>query len=163
MSRIAKAFQDFSHKLASTGLFSIVPQCRNLEQAWVEIPPDFPRHRNSPSPDAIGFFGHRSQVSNQGGFTMFLRPSNLYRAFFCAVGLVMIIVGLECLAIDSAMLAPGILEDAKPLGPDSNGWFSSQPSLPQGKIFRPRDWFPWSMLAGGSIVAIYAQAVRTVG
>jgi hypothetical protein len=93
---------------------------------------------------------------------MYLRPSNLYRAFFCAVGLVMIIVGLECLAIDSAMLSPGVLEDARAMGPEGNTWFNSQPALPQGRIFRPKDWFPWSMLAAGSIVAIYAQAVRSV-
>jgi hypothetical protein len=74
----------------------------------------------------------------------------------------MIIVGLECLAIDSAMLSPGVLEDARAMGPDGNTWFNSQPALPQGRILRPKDWFPWSMLAAGSIVAIYAQAVRTV-
>jgi hypothetical protein len=75
---------------------------------------------------------------------------------------VMIIVGLECLAIDSAMLSPGVLEDARAMGPEGNTWFNSQPALPQGRILRPKDWFPWSMLAAGSIVAIYAQAVRTV-
>jgi hypothetical protein len=74
----------------------------------------------------------------------------------------MIIVGLECLAIDSAMLSPGVLEDARAMGPEGNTWFNSQPALPQGRIVRPKDWFPWSMLAAGSIVAIYAQAVRTV-
>ncbi|MCE2814849.1 MAG: hypothetical protein ACK480_04315 [Planctomycetota bacterium] len=90
---------------------------------------------------------------------MFLRPSNLYRAFFCAVGLVMIIVGLECLAIESALFSPGIFEDTA-VAAQQNPWFNSQPQMPQGKIFRPKDWFPWSLLAIGSIVAIYSQAVR---
>ena len=90
---------------------------------------------------------------------MFLRPSNLYRAFFCAIGLVMIIVGLECLAIESALFSPGIFEDTATAS-QQNPWFNSQPQIPQGKIFRPKDWFPWSLLAIGSIVAIYSQAVR---
>ena len=93
---------------------------------------------------------------------MFLRPSNLYRAFFCAVGLVMIIVGLECLAIESALFAPGIFEDTK-VASQQTPWFNSQPQVPQGRVFRPKDWFPWSLLAIGSIVAIYSQAVRTNG
>jgi hypothetical protein len=37
---------------------------------------------------------------------------------------------------------------------------NSQPIAPQGKIFQPKEWFPWSLLAVGSIVAIYSQAVR---
>jgi len=90
---------------------------------------------------------------------MFLRPASLYRAFFCAVGLVMIIVGLECLVIESAMFSPGIFEDAK-FAPQQNTWMNSQPIMPQGKIFQPKEWFPWSLLAVGSIVAIYSQAVR---
>ena len=90
---------------------------------------------------------------------MFLRPANLYRAFFCAVGLMMIIVGLECLAIESALFAPGIFDDTK-AALQQNAWLNSQPVLPQGKIFQPKDWFPWSLLAVGSIVAIYSQAVR---
>jgi hypothetical protein len=92
---------------------------------------------------------------------MFLRPPTLYRAFFCAIGLVMIIVGLECLVIDSALFSPGIFEDTK-LAVQENQWFNSQPPMPQGNVFRPKDWFPWSLLAIGSIVAIYSQAVRNL-
>ena len=90
----------------------------------------------------------------------FLRPSNLYRAFFCAIGLVMVIVGLECLAIDSAMFSPGVFEDVQAAVPQSQAWFNSAPPVPQGKIFRPKDWFPWSLLAVGSIVAIYSHTFR---
>jgi len=34
-----------------------------------------------------------------------IKPATLWRAFFCAVGIVLIIVGIECLLIDSAVLA----------------------------------------------------------
>jgi hypothetical protein len=98
-------------------------------------------------------------ANSKSSAIMFLRPSNLYRAFFCALGLVMIIVGLECLAIESALFSPGIFEDTA-AATQQNPWLNSQPPMPQGKIFRPKDWFPWSLLAVGSIVAIYSQAVR---
>jgi hypothetical protein len=66
--------------------------------------------------------------------TMFLRPSSLYRAFFCAVGLVMIIVGLECLAIESALFAPGVFEDTN-VAAQQNPWLNTpRENLPTQRL-----------------------------
>jgi len=61
----------------------------------------------------------------------------MWRSFFLAVGITLIIIGVECLFVDSAMMAA---ED----GP---------------KPFTPPDWAPWSMLSGGAIVILYSFTI----
>jgi hypothetical protein len=90
-----------------------------------------------------------------------IRPATMWRAFFCAVGIVLIIVGIECLLIDSAILVAGVLDDptAQP-AQASGGLFSAPASNAADRVFRPSDWFPWSLLASGAIVLLYSISLK---
>jgi hypothetical protein len=83
----------------------------------------------------------------------------MWRAFFSAIGIVLIIVGIECLLIDSAVLVAGVLDE--PIPPQQTGGLFSVPQ-PTGidRVFRPSEWFPWSMLACGAITLLYSISLR---
>jgi hypothetical protein len=80
----------------------------------------------------------------------------VWRAFFFAVGIMLVIVGVECLLIDSATLA----SDANKVETVtvSNGWFQPPQKIEvaSGKTVRPADYIPWSLLASGAIVLLYS-------
>jgi hypothetical protein len=86
-----------------------------------------------------------------------IRPATMWRAFFSAIGIVLIILGLECLAIDSATFAGPAEEQAAAGG--LGGFFASAAPA-SNRVFRPTEWFPWSMLAIGSIVVLYSISLR---
>lgn len=78
----------------------------------------------------------------------------MWRAFFFAVGAMLIIIGVECLLIDSATFA----SDQPEVVQVNNGWFqpASTMQVSSGKVFRPKDWVAWSALASGAVVVIYS-------
>ncbi|HOM16472.1 MAG TPA: hypothetical protein PK777_12840 [Thermoguttaceae bacterium] len=71
----------------------------------------------------------------------------MWRAFFQAVGIFLFIVGVECLAIEQAVLRihdpPTSMAD--PVGP--------------AKVFRPTEWMPFSLMATGAITLIYSFTI----
>lgn len=74
----------------------------------------------------------------------------MWRSIFIAVGIMAIIVGLECLVIDSADLysaaetkAGNFINPATVPAPDVEKW-------------RPKEWFPWVILSVGAITVLYA-------
>jgi hypothetical protein len=74
----------------------------------------------------------------------------MWRSIFIAVGIMAIIVGLECLLIDSAYLYSAAETDARSFLSPSGG-----PS--EGiREWRPKEWFPWTVLSGGAIIVLYA-------
>lgn len=88
-----------------------------------------------------------------------IKPATLWRAFFCAVGIVLMIVGIECLLIDSAVLVAGVIDE--PLRAQNSGsLFSAPPPRANNRIFKPTEWFPWSLIAAGAIVMLYAVSLR---
>jgi hypothetical protein len=79
----------------------------------------------------------------------------MWRAFFSAIGIVLLILGVECLLIDSAVLAAGVVDDPMPI--QNAGLFgASAPQMASSRIFRPAEWIPWSLLASGAVVLLYA-------
>ena len=74
----------------------------------------------------------------------------MWRSIFIAVGIMAIILGVECLVIDSADIysATGTQASsfANPLG---------QPSVSTHQ-WRPKEWFPWVFLSTGTITILYA-------
>jgi hypothetical protein len=92
------------------------------------------------------------------GEKIMIRPATMWRAFFSAIGIVLIILGLECLAIDSATFVaqPG---DDGPAAQAFSGMMASAPAV-SNRVFRPTEWFPWSLLAIGSIVVLYSISLR---
>lgn len=88
-----------------------------------------------------------------------LEISFVWRAFFFAVGTMLIIVGVECLLIDSATLAAEGPEEIQVTG--NQGWFQ-QPKVvkvPAARTVRPPEWVPWSLVASGAVVVLYAMTL----
>ncbi|MEZ6133797.1 MAG: hypothetical protein R3C53_02695 [Pirellulaceae bacterium] len=81
----------------------------------------------------------------------------MWRAFFFAIGTMLVIVGVECLLIDSAILA----SDQPEAYHVNQGWFQQSASLivaPE-RVVRPPDWIPWSLIASGAVVVLYAMTL----
>lgn len=78
----------------------------------------------------------------------------MWRAFFFAIGTMLIIVGVECLLIESATLA----SERREAVPVSQSWFQPSQSLTvsEGKVVKPAEWIPWSLIASGAIVLLYS-------
>jgi hypothetical protein len=87
---------------------------------------------------------------------MSLLPSSSYRkfimrrAFFIALGIMAIIIGLECLVIDSASFYSAKQTDASSFFDPSGA-----PSF-NTRVWYPKDWIPWAALSGGAITVLYA-------
>lgn len=85
----------------------------------------------------------------------------MWRAFFSAIGIVLIIVGIECLLIDSAVLVAGVLDDPSVPQQQSGGLFSAPvQNSSADRVFRPSEWFPWSLVASGAIVLLYSISLK---
>ena len=85
----------------------------------------------------------------------FFKDPNVWRAFFIAVSIMLIIVGVECLFIDSATFGAAKKESIQV----SNGWFSQPTVVDQirgGRTVDPPDWVPWSFLFSGTVVLLYS-------
>ncbi|MEO8268788.1 MAG: hypothetical protein ABI557_03645 [Aureliella sp.] len=65
-----------------------------------------------------------------------------------------IIVGVECLLIDSATFASEQTEVAEVY----NGWYQPAIAMQEsaGSVFRPKEWVSWTSLASGAVVLLYA-------
>ena len=88
----------------------------------------------------------------------------MWRAFFCAIGIVLIIIGIECLLIDSALLAAGVMDDPTAnIAQQAGSLFSAPTQQTADRVFKPSESFPWSLLAGGSIVLLYSISLRQNG
>lgn len=87
-----------------------------------------------------------------------IRPATMWRAFFSAIGIVLIILGLECLAIDSATFVANVVEE--PAAQQSFGNMFAAAAPTNDRVFKPTEWFPWSLLAIGSITLLYSISLR---
>lgn len=77
----------------------------------------------------------------------------MWRAFFMAIGTMLVILGVECLLIDSATLAAD-----RPLPTaEAPAWFNPEPLFDPSRIVRPPEWIAWSLLASGAITLLYSK------
>jgi hypothetical protein len=74
----------------------------------------------------------------------------VWRAFFLAIGAMLIIVGIETLLIDSATIYSASNSSASDLM-DPSG-----PPSGKTKVVQPGEWLPWSAMSVGAIVVLYA-------
>lgn len=79
----------------------------------------------------------------------------MWRAFFLAIGAMLVILGVECLLIDSATLAAEQRVPAQ----QAPAWFNSEPMFDPDRIIRPPEWISWSLLACGAVVLLYAKTL----
>lgn len=85
----------------------------------------------------------------------------MWRAFFMAVGVSLCILGAECLVVDEAVLGrPSAAAISSDLGYNSAfAWddqLSNLASDGAGRVIRPPEWAPWSLLAAGAVVLLYS-------
>lgn len=80
----------------------------------------------------------------------------MWRSFFFAIGAMLVIVGVECLVIESATL----MSDQQQTAQVSNGWFQTpQVAQVNARVVRPAEWIPWSLIASGTIVILYSMTL----
>lgn len=78
----------------------------------------------------------------------------MWRSLFLAAGIVLCVLGAECLILEKAVLAKE--SDEPP--PQSVAYFTS-PAEASAKEIVPPDWAPWSLLGGGAVVILYSYTV----
>ena len=74
----------------------------------------------------------------------------MWRAFFLAIGAMLIIVGVETLLIDSATIYSTA---------ESSATDFMDPSAKPGKttkVVKPDEWIPWAAMSIGAVVVLYA-------
>lgn len=68
----------------------------------------------------------------------------MWRAFFLAVGAYCCLLGVESLAVERAVMKPEV----------QNGQV-----VKQSREVTPPEWAPWSLMAGGAVVALYSFTI----
>jgi hypothetical protein len=74
----------------------------------------------------------------------------MWRALFLAIGVFLIILGVQCLGV--AQFTLKIHDEA----PGSASLFEDTPRLGQQKILLPPPWVPWSLMSTGAVVCLYS-------
>jgi hypothetical protein len=77
----------------------------------------------------------------------------MWRAFFLAIGFFLLIVGVECLAVDRVLLK--VHDDA----PAAVWPFDTQVKAGPNKQVIPPPWAPWTLMSTGAIVCIYSFTI----
>jgi hypothetical protein len=74
----------------------------------------------------------------------------MWRAFFLAMGIFLMTLGVECLGVETVHLK---MRDAPP--PRVSPWDTEEKVGPLKKITPPR-WAPWSLMSSGAVVCLYS-------
>ncbi len=73
----------------------------------------------------------------------------MWRAFFLAIGAYCCLLGVEALALESAVLKPEMDGGRQVAG---------------ARTIAPPDWAPWSLMGAGAVVSLYSFTIpRRVG
>lgn len=70
----------------------------------------------------------------------------MWRSFFLALGLTLVVVGLECLVVDDFILAQRFSAAA------ADGARAS-------RDIQPPEWAPWSLLSAGAVTILYSFTI----
>ncbi len=84
----------------------------------------------------------------------------MWRAIFLGLGIVLCILGAECMVVEKAVLARVNAPSAS-AGP-ADAFLGSPPDDPPREI-KPAEWAPWSLLASGVVVILYSHTIRRNG
>ncbi len=76
----------------------------------------------------------------------------MWRSFFLAIGIFLIIVGVECLGVETVNLRAREAPQRSALP-----WEQSQPG--PNKRLAPPPWAPWSLLSTGAVVCLYSFTI----
>jgi hypothetical protein len=75
----------------------------------------------------------------------------MWRAFFLATGISLIILGAESLAIEQVVLVP-----RSSVAPTSA---LSTAAPKQTIVVKPAEWWPWTFMATGAVVVLYSFTI----
>ena len=82
----------------------------------------------------------------------------MWRAFFMAIGISLIVLGIECLVVERAVIAsPTAVNSFGPADYETAEFAAST------KIIEPPDWAPWSLMSAGVILTLYAVSLKGGG
>jgi hypothetical protein len=74
----------------------------------------------------------------------------MWRAFFLAIGLTLMIFGVECLAVERVVLR---IHDNPPATP------GVEAKEGPARQYSPAPWVPWSLLSSGAVVCLYSFTI----
>jgi hypothetical protein len=76
------------------------------------------------------------------------------RSFFFAVGLFVLLVGAQCLAVEKFVLK------ARMSPPKTNAWLPATESAvgPHRELIPP-EWAPWTLMSTGAVVSLYSCTI----
>ena len=82
----------------------------------------------------------------------------MWRSFFLAIGISMVIFGAECLGVEKMVLALRYTPKPKPA---NNALFgqNSSPS-PVAREFTPKPFVPWTLMSTGAVTCLYSFTLR---
>jgi hypothetical protein len=81
----------------------------------------------------------------------------MWRAFFLAVGVYLILLGAQCLGVEKF-----VLKDRQPVAQQPQQPFLFRPNQPQvgpHKELVPPPWAPWSLMSTGAVVCLYSFSI----
>lgn len=84
----------------------------------------------------------------------------MWRAFFAAIGAILLILGGECLVVEKAVLASSPQKAEAPMSPFDE---PHAPRPPVRRELRPPEWAPWSLLSAGAVIMLYTFTLRREG
>jgi len=82
----------------------------------------------------------------------------MWRAFFLAIGISLVIVGAQCLIVERVVLAHGS-GDGQAQSSEYLFGGHAAPASGRGKDIVPPEWAPWSLMAAGAVVMIYSFTI----
>jgi hypothetical protein len=79
----------------------------------------------------------------------------MWRAFFLAIGVYLILLGAQCLGVEKF-----ILKSREPAPkPPAGAAAPAQPEAGPQKEIAPPPWAPWSLMAAGAVVCLYSFSI----
>ena len=81
----------------------------------------------------------------------------MWRSVFLALGIVLCILGAECLVMEKAVLASD-----RPIAEAAGvtaSMFMSTPNATVNEI-KPPDWAPWTLMSCGAVVILYSYSLK---
>lgn len=77
----------------------------------------------------------------------------MWRSLFLAAGIVLCILGAECLVLEKAVIA----QDKDQ--PQQTASYLAPAPTPKTKEIKPPEWAPWSLLSTGIVVILYSYSI----
>jgi hypothetical protein len=74
----------------------------------------------------------------------------MWRAFFLAIGISSILLGVECLGLEKITVAARGRRPAAQL---------AAAAAPASKEVAPPEWAPWSLMSAGAVVMLYSFTI----